>query len=352
LTEVLHDNITSHIRTVQELEDQLSEPSSKLVDFLGRLEGDITVLGAGGKMGPSLVKLVSRALANSSMKGKKKIFAISRFSSFEIRKDLEHYGVEVIPVDLLDDSHLQNLPDARNVIFMAGQKFGTTGNEYNTWATNAYLAGRVAEKFKNSRIVAFSTGNVYPLVTPESGGATEETLPAPIGEYAQSRLAAERLFEFSSRKNNTPVSIIRLNYAVELRYGVLHDIGGTVLEGKPIDLKMGWVNVIWQRDANEIAIRSLEFASSPPSIFNVTGSDCIPVREIANKFASMFGTKVEFSGSEGRLALLSNSSKSDRIFGRSNVTLDQMIKWVGDWLLVGGPSLNKPTHFQETEGKF
>lgn len=352
MTKEIHDYDFVPIRAVEELEDRLSEPSAKLVEFMGRLDGDLAVLGAGGKMGPSLVKLVSRAFENSKSRRKKRIIAVSRFSSLDIRKDLESYSLEVIPIDLLDESQLQNLPDARNIIFMAGQKFGTTGNEYNTWATNVYLAGRVAEKFKNSKIVAFSTGNVYPLVPQVSGGATEETLPSPIGEYAQSRLAAERILEFFSRRNNTPISIIRLNYAVELRYGVLHDIGKAVMEHKPIDLKMGWVNVIWQRDANEIAIRSLDFASSPPAVFNVTGSDCISVREIAEKFGKIFGTKPEFSGSEGSNALLSNSSKSDRIFGGSNVTLDQMIEWVAEWLATGGPSLDKPTHFQETEGKF
>jgi len=338
------------MKTVTELEDALSTPSERLIGDLAGLDGDILVLGVGGKMGPSLAKLAKRALKAAGKSGS--VIGVSRFSSGGLQQELEAEGIETIAADLLSEEALNQLPDARNVIYMAGNKFGTTGREYFTWAMNAYLPGRVAEKFKDARIVAFSSGNIYPFTPLSRGGATELTPPSPVGEYAQSCLGRERIFEYFSRKNGTPLLNFRLNYAIDLRYGILLEVASAVKEGRPIDLNMGMVNVIWQGDANEMAIRSLLLCDSPPVTLNVTGPETVSVRWLAERFGEMLGTEPVLVGEEGPTALLNNASVSHRLLGYPQVTLRQMMEWTAGWVDSGGETLGKPTHFQEREGAF
>ncbi|GIP32723.1 NAD(P)-dependent oxidoreductase [Paenibacillus sp. J2TS4] len=339
------------MKTVQELEAKLAEPSAALVKEIAELDGDIMLLGVGGKMGPSLARLAMNAIKEAGVS--KKVIGASRFSSGTLKEELEADGVETITVDLLNDDQLQALPDVKNIIYMAGNKFGTKGNEHFTWAMNAYLPGRVAEKYKNSRIVAFSTGNIYPLTRVIDGGATEAgTSPNPNGEYGQSSLGRERVFEYFSHKYGTPLSIFRLNYAIDLRYGVLLEIARAVKEGREVDVTMGHANVIWQGDANEMAIRSLTVASNPPNVLNVTGPETISLRWVAKEFASRFGLEAKIVGQEADTALLSNSTKAMKTFGYPRVSLMQMIDWIAEWVEADGATWDKPTHFQEREGNY
>jgi nucleoside-diphosphate-sugar epimerase len=338
------------MKTVAELEAKLAEPSDHLLRDLEKIDGDILVLGVGGKMGPSLAKLAKNGIRKAGLN--KRVIGVSRFSNEEARRDLEQAGIETISCDLLNDAELQRLPDIRNVIYMAGNKFGTTGNEHFTWAMNAYLPGRVAEKYRESRIVVFSSGNVYPFSPVGLGGVDESVLPEPIGEYAQSTLGRERIFEHFSHKYGTPMVMFRLNYAIDMRYGVLLEIAKAVYEQRPIDLTMGHANVIWQGDANEMAIRCLTVCTSPPQIINVTGPETMSVRWAAGEFAKKFGKEAIFEGTESETALLSNASKSHQLFGYPRVSLRQMIDWVAGWVQSGGTTWNKPTHFQERKGKF
>jgi dTDP-4-dehydrorhamnose reductase len=329
---------------------QLLKPSEALIADVAKLDGDLIILGAGGKMGPDLARLAKRVIDIGGLK--KEVIAVARFSEPELQKTLEQHGIKTITTDLLDDNELQKLPAVQNVLYLAGMKFGTTGKESLTWAMNSYLPGRVAEKFKDSRIVVFSTGNVYPLMPALSGGATEKEPPAPIGEYAQSCLGRERIFQYFSTKNITPTLIYRLNYANDLSYGVLVDIAKAVKEQRAIDLRMGYVNVIWQGEANELALRCLHHCSSPSSVLNITGPETVSVRKIAESFGRMLNCKAQFINEEQSAALLSNASESYRLFGAPKVTLDQMLELIAAWIEVGGKTLNKPTHFQEREGKF
>lgn len=338
------------MRSVAELESLLSTPSSRLIRDLQRIDGDIMLLGAGGKMGPSMAKLLVNAVREAGVS--KRVIAVSRFSSGGLQAELENAGVETIAADLLVEEQLQKLPDIENVIYMAGMKFGTVGNEHLTWAMNTYLPGRVAQKYKDSRIVVFSTGNVYPLLKTVLGGATEDTLPNPVGEYAQSCLGRERIFDYFSRVNNTPVAMFRLNYAIDMRYGVLLEIAKAVHNGQPIDLAMGQVNVIWQGDANEFAIRSLTVCDTPPKVLNITGPETISVRFAATEFGKMFGKEPIFEGEESEFALLNNASAAHWLFGYPQVSILQMMEWLAEWVQHGGADWNKPTHFQEQEGKF
>jgi nucleoside-diphosphate-sugar epimerase len=338
------------VETLEELEQVMLDPSERLVRDVARLDGDLIILGVGGKMGPSLAKLAKRAFERAGLNHR--VIGVSRFSSGEVREDLERSGVETISADLLEEEQLQALPDAKYVIHMVGRKFGTTGKEHLTWAMNAYLPGRVALKYRNSRIVSFSTGNVYPLVKLAQGGATEEDPPRPAGEYAQSCLGRERIFDFFSRKYGIPMVHFRLNYAIDMRYGVLLEIARAVREKQPIDLRMGQVNVIWQGDASEMAIRSLLHCQSPPKILNVTGPENISVRWLAREFGRRFGVEPIFEYEEEDSALLSNASEAHRLFGYPRVSLRQLIDWTARWLEAGGITYDKPTHFQEREGEF
>lgn len=338
------------MRTVQELEERLASPSAALIEELSQLDGDIMLLGVGGKMGPSLARLAVNAIRQAGLD--KKVIGVSRFSNKELRRELEEAGVEIISADLSDDKALQALPETQNILYMAGNKFGTTGNEHFTWMMNAYLPGRVAERFRNSRMVVFSTGNVYPFTPVSQGGATERTSPNANGEYGQSCLGRERIFEHFSHKNGTPMFIYRLNYAIDLRYGVLLELARSVREGLPIDITMGHANVIWQGDANEIALRALLRCSSPPNVMNITGPETLSLRWAANEFGRRLGIEPIFTGAEAPTALLSNAAKAAAKFGYPRVSLAEMIDWIGDWVGQGGETWNKPTHFQEREGKY
>lgn len=328
----------------------LLTPSDALIEDLSRLQGDIMILGAGGKMGPALAKLAIQAVAAAGTNSR--VMAASRFSDAGLMTELQEAGIETHPVDLLDDRQLFGLPEVENVLYLAGMKFGTTGNEPLTWAMNAYLPGRVAAKYRNANLVAFSTGNVYPFSAVESGGATEATLPDPVGEYAQSCLGRERIFQYASLEFGTPVLLYRLNYAIDVRYGVLLEIARTVLESRPLDLTMGYVNVIWQGDANEIALRSLHHCTSPAKILNVTGPETLSVRMVAEEFGHLLGKKPEFIGTEESTALLSNATECVKLFGHPRVGLQTMLELIADWLLQGRETIRKPTHFQERKGRF
>lgn len=333
-----------------ELENVLAEPSDADLEMIGRLDGDILILGAGGKMGPSLARRVRRAVDRTGRRIR--VLAASRFSSADTRQALEADGIATIVCDLLDRSSIAALPAAPNVLLLAGRKFGTLDRTDLTWITNTVVPAHVAERFKASRMVVFSTGNVYPLVPADSHGSTEPDVPLPVGEYAQSCLGRERVVEFVSREAGMPALIYRLNYAVDLRYGTLVDIARKVFAGTPIDLTMGYFNAIWQGDANSYALRSLELCASPPEILNVTGPERISVREIAGWFGSVFGLEPRFEHSEGPVALLSDSSRCRALLGEPAVPLTQLRDWVAHWVRIGGASLNKPTHFEVTDGRY
>jgi len=337
-------------RTEAELEELLSRPNARDVAFMRELEGDLLILGAGGKMGPSLARRARRAAGEAGVS--KHIIAVARFSKPSLRDELEQAGVKTLAADLLEEDQLAALPDVPNVIFMAARKFGTTGNEYLTWALNCYLPARVAERFHRSRIVAFSTGNVYPLTPIAHGGPSESFPTAPVGEYAQSALARERLFEYFSARYGTPVTLLRLNYAIDLRYGVLRDIGQKVFERRPVNLAMGMVNVIWQGDANSVCLRAFGLCQSPPAVLNLTGPETLSVRALALRFGELLGVEPVFEGAEGQTALLSNAARCQALLGYPEVSVEQMILWVADWLRMGGVAWNKPTHFEVRDGKF
>lgn len=338
------------MKNLLELDQKLTQPSAALIDDIAKLEGDILILGAGGKMGPSLGILAKRAIDESGEK--KEVICVSRYSDKDQKRELENKGIRVIEADLMSEEDLKSLPDVKNVIYMVGHKFGTAENQSLSWALNSYLPGRVASRYANSSIVVFSTGNVYPLMKVISGGATENDAVGPVGEYAQSCLGRERVFEYFSRKNRTPLLIYRLNYAIDLRYGILLEIAQSVYNDQPIDLRTGHVNVIWQGDANEMALRSLLHCSSPASVLNVTGPETVSVRWLASEFAKWFDKEPVFVNEEQPTALLSNASKSFKLFGYPSVSLQQMIEWTANWVSNDGKTIDKPTKFQEREGAF
>jgi len=333
-----------------ELERLLSEPTPGVLEALRRTEGDIIVLGAGGKMGPTLARMARRAL--DSVRPKDRVIAVSRFSNAAAAHRLRAAGVETSSCDLTDHDAVAKLPDAPNVIFMAGQKFGTSDAPGATWMMNAVVPSIVAERYAKSRIVAFSTGNVYPLVPVASGGAREEEPPAPVGEYAASCLARERILTWHSERARTPMAIVRLNYAVELRYGVLVDIARKVHGGEPVDVGMGYFNVIWQGDACARAIECLPHASSPPFVINVTGTQTLSTRSVADYFGNVLGRPAIIEGVEDADALLSNAGRMAEMMGEPGVSVGQMMVWIADWIQRGRPLLDKPTHFEERGGRF
>lgn len=335
---------------LEKLEEKILQPSKDLVEDLRELKGDIMILGVGGKMGPSLAELAKKALQQAGKNSQ--VIGVSRFSDGLLQSRLEQQDIQTIKADLLNEEHLRHLPEVKHIIFMAGTKFGTTGRESLTWAMNSYLPGRVAEKFKASSIVVFSTGNVYPFVPVYSGGATEDMQPGPVGEYAQSCLGRERVFEHFSKQYQIPLLIYRLNYAIDFRYGVLLEIARSVLEERAIDLSTGHVNVIWQGDANEYALRALRYCDTPPRILNVTGPETVSVRWAAQEFGKMFNKTPVFINEEQPTALLSNASGAHQLFGYPKITLKRMIEILAIWLTKGGETLNKPTHFQERKGTF
>jgi len=338
------------IDTEEDLEERLSRPMEADAAAIAAMDGDLIILGAGGKMGPSLARLARRAANHAG--AKKRIIAVARFTNPNLLSQLSAEAIETIACDLLEPGKLSGLPDVPNVIFMAARKFGTSGSEYLTWAMNTYLPGLVAERYRDSRIVAFSTGNVYPLQPVEEGGARESTPVNPQGEYAQSALGRERMFEYGSAKWGTPVVILRLNYAIDLRYGVLVDIAAAVFHRQPVDLGMAAVNVIWQGDANSMCLRSFAHCQSPPLILNITGPETLSVRSIAQEFGRRFAIEPHFTSERMPTALLSNATKAHQLLGSPTVTPCEMMDWIANWIRGGGAMLNKPTHFQTRDGKF
>jgi dTDP-4-dehydrorhamnose reductase len=338
------------IRTVEELEDLLSTPTETVIQSLRRLEGDIVILGVGGKMGPTLARMARRA--SEATGNKRRVIGVSRFSSSKLEQQLQSWGVETLRCDLLDREALARLPDVPNVVFMAGMKFGSTGNPSLTWAMNCLLPGLVSERYSKSRIVAFSTGNVYGLSPVSVGGSREEDAPNPVGEYAVSCLGRERIFEHFSSSRQTKLALLRLNYATELRYGVLLDIAERVQAGAPVPLSMGFLNAIWQADASAMSLQALEHASQPPRVLNITGPELLSVRRVAEEFAERLQRPVRFEGEESNDALLSNAQKAYQLFGPPLVPASKMIIWIADWVSRGGATLAKPTHFENRAGRF
>ncbi len=338
------------IASLDILEDLLSTPTPEAVKMFSGLEGDIMFLGIGGKIGPSLARMARRACEQAGVE--KRMYGVALFESEEQRKQLENIGFETYHGDLLDPDFIHSLPKVRNVYFLAGMKFGSEENLSLTWAVNSYMPALVAEYYKESNIVAFSTGCVYPLVSVESGGSLETDAPGPVGEYAQSCLGRERMFEYGSKQHGTKVCLIRLNYSVELRYGVLVDIALKVKNMAPIDLSMGFFNVIWQGDVNDVVLRSLEICESPAKYLNITGPDTLSVRDVAMEFGKIFKVNPEFVNEEAKTALLNNSEHAFQLFGRPKVSTGQIIRWIADWINKGGEMLGKPTHYEVRDGKY
>jgi nucleoside-diphosphate-sugar epimerase len=338
------------IRDLAHLEDLLSLPSDAAIESLRRLDGDFLVLGAAGKMGPSLSRMIRRGL--DALGKKDRVLAVSRFSTPSAEEQFQRHGVETLKADLLDQRQLDALPDAPNIVYMAGMKFGSTNQEALTWAMNVYLPGMVCQKYRDRRIVAFSSGNIYGLAPVGAGGSVETDPLNPVGDYAMSVLGRERIFEHFSRTLNIPISIIRLNYAVEMRYGVLHDLATKVLNNQPIDLTMGHANIIWQGDANALSIAAFDRAASPPFILNVAGPELFNVRKVAEEFGRLLDKKPVFIGTETDSALLSNAQFAHRLYGPPRIPLQQLIQWTARWIKQGGQTLGKPTHFETRDGKF
>src|SRR5437773_4673923 len=336
--------------SVAELEEQLSAPSPDVVATMQRLDGDLIVLGVGGKMGPTLARMAKRASEIAGVS--RRVIGVSRFSSSELESQLQMWGVETLRCDLLEPKSLSALPDAANIIYMAGMKFGTTGQESRTWAMNSFLPGLVSERYRKSRIAAFSTGNVYGLSPVSGGGSREDDTLNPAGEYAMSCLGRERIFEHFSRTNHTRMSILRLNYATELRYGVLVDIAQRVYAGQPVSLSMGYLNAIWQGDASAMSLQALGIASVPPFLINIAGPELLSVRRVAEQFGERLHKPVRLEGQESADALLSNAKKSYELFGHPRVEANQLISWIADWVSRGGATLAKRTHFEERAGHF
>ena len=336
--------------TEERLDALMCEPSEALTADIKKIDGDILILGAGGKMGPTLCCLAKNACKKAGID--KRIIAVSRFTDEFAVKLLSAGGVEVIPCDLMKPNALDALPDVKNIIYMAGRKFGTDGQEHLTWAMNAWLPSLVAERYKNSNIVVFSSGNVYPFVPISSGGCAETAKTAPVGEYAMSCLARERVFEYAAHTYGTKIFTYRLNYAIDFRYGVLHDIARNIIDGNEVSVSTPVFNCIWHGDANAIAIRGLLHCESPANIVNVTGPETVSVRHIAQTLGELLGKQPKFSGTEQSDALISCADKCIELFGYPTVGISEMLKMQAEWIQSGGRSLGKPTHFEERKGSF
>src|SRR5690625_3608754 len=338
------------MRSVDELEERLSSPSAGLVEDLRRLEGDIVVLGASGKLGPSLVRLAVRGVQAAGTGAR--VYAVSRYSAPGSFEEMSATVAEVIRADIGDEAQLGRLPDAANVVCLVGAKFGTAGGEAFTWETNAYLPGRVVRRYSSSRMSALSTGNVYPLVSIRGGGSTERDHPGPVGEYAMSCLGRELILEAAAIGAGTRVALVRLNYAVEMRYGVLVDIASTIAAGEPVDVTTGFANVVWQGYANEVTLRALLHADSPAVPLNVSGPETMSIRQAATELAEAMGASVSFVGTEADTALLSNASHCHRLFGYPSVPLGELVQATAYWVSHGLPTHGKPTKFEQRDGAF
>ncbi len=338
------------VQTVGQLEDILSEPPESVVETMCALKGDIILLGVGGKIGPSLARMAKRATDIARVK--RRVIGVSRFSTPGEEARLRSFGVEPVRCDLLDEEAVGQLPSAANVIFMAGMKFGSTGNEAATWAMNTFLPGVVCRKYRSSRIVAFSTGTVYGLSQIAAGGSREIDTPEPMGEYSMSCLGRERILEHFSRAEHIPMALIRLFYACEMRYGVLVDVARKIMDGTPIDLAMGYFNIIWQGDSNAMTLRALEHTSSPPLVLNITGPELLSVREVAQSLGTKLGIEPQFCGKEMDTACVGNAGVAQGMFGLPLVAAEELIHWVAEWVKRGGESFDKPTHFEARDGKY
>lgn len=334
-----------------ELEEALATPSTALIEDLAKGSGDLVILGAGGKMGPTLAMLARRGL-DAAGRGADAVYAVSRFGDAEVRERLGHAGVEVLPFDLLESDDLSSLPDAREVVFMVGAKFGAATSPSWAWEVNAALPDRVARRYRESSIAVLSTGNVYPFVPASSGGASEEVAPAPIGEYAQSCLGRERVFEFAAQERGTRVAVIRLNYAVDLRYGVLADIGSAVNAGEPVSIATANVNVVWQGYANEVVLRSLTHASEDVFTINLTGPELLSVESVARRFGILLEREVTLVDDPQPTALLSDARRCMALFGYPSVSAETLIQWQAAWLSDGLPVSRKPTKWAVRDGRF
>ncbi len=339
--------LPDRFRDVEHLEEVMSAPAPELIAEFGQLSGDLIILGVGGKMGPTLARLAKRAAPG------RRVIGVARFSETGLREKLESQGIECIATDLLDRAQVEALPKPSNVIFMAGRKFGSSGQEDLTWAMNAHVPAIVAEAFAGSRIVAYSTGCVYPYVDVRHGGATEST-PAtpPPGAYANSCVAREAMFQYFSRTCGTPGRIIRLNYAIDMRYGVLHDVALRVKDRQTIDLSTGHVNVIWQGDANAMALRAFGHCTVPSEPLNVSGPETVSVRWLAEALGQRLRQAPVFVGTEPPDAWLVNTAEATRLFGHPRVALGRLIEWTADWVGRGLPSLGKPTAYGARDGAF
>jgi nucleoside-diphosphate-sugar epimerase len=340
------DNLPGTISDIAELDELLCRPSQALIDDLEKVDGDIMILGVAGKMGPTLAGLAKAALPH------RRVIGVARFSDPGAKAWLEARGVETLSCDLLDEAAINALPKSPNVVFMAGRKFGAEGDLSLTWAMNAHVPALVAQAFRNSRIVAFSTGCVYPFVPVTGNGAREDLPPDPPGEYAQSCVGRERMFEYFSRKFATPGRLFRLNYSIDMRYGVLHDIAAKVLGGKPIDVSLGHVNFIWQGDASAQALRCLAHCDTPTSPINVSGHEILSVRDLAAKLGALLGRDPVLVGAEQPTAWLTDTSQAVKLFGRPIVDTEQLIAWTADWVARSMPSLGKPTKYEVRDGRY
>jgi len=338
------------IRNEEVLDDLLSEPTRGAVKAMGVISGDLIVLGAGGKMGPTITRMARAASDAAGVS--RRVIAVSRFSDERVKRDLNERGIETIPRDLMAEDAFDNLPDVENVLYMVGSKFGTTGEEARTWAVNTLLPARVCEKYRRSRIVAFSTGNVYGLTPVTGKGSVETDALNPQGDYAMSCVGRERVIEYLSKLYGIASAIIRLNYACELRYGVLVDLARWIWAGEPVDLAMGCLNVIWQGDANAMTLQSFPETSAPPFIINITGGEKIIIQEAAEEFARRMNKDARFENTPAHDALLSDAGKSFGMFGKPVVPLEKLYDWIADWVMSGGTGLGKPTHFEVRDGKF
>jgi len=340
------DTLPETIADIAALDDLLCRPSQALIDDLGKVEGDIMILGVAGKMGPTLAGLAKAALPG------RRIIGVARFSDPSAKDWLHARGIETINCDLLDETALRALPKAPNIVFMAGRKFGAEGDLSLTWAMNAHVPALVAQAFPNSRIVAFSTGCVYPFVAVDGKGADESVAPNPPGEYAQSCVGRERMFEYFSRQFSTPGRLFRLNYAIDMRYGVLHDIASKVLRGAPIDVSLGHVNFIWQGDAAAQALRCLAHCDTPTSPINVSGHEILAVRDLAAKLGALLKRDPVIVGAEQPTAWLTDTSQAVKLFGLPIVDTEQLIRWTADWVARSMPSLGKPTKYEVRDGRY
>ena len=339
------------IPTEAALEYVLSRPTLGVMDTLRQIEGDVLVLGASGKMGPTLARMLRRAM-DTLGQTQRRVIAVARFSSTGSEAKLREHGVETLACDLTDRAAVAALPDAPNVIFMVGQKFGTRDAPELTWVVNTIVPAIIAERYAKSRIVVFSTGCVYPLVPADSSGAKESDPLTPPGEYANSCVGRERIFEHFSKTHGTRIAMFRLCYAIDLRYGVLHDIAQKVWRGEPVDVSMGFANVIWQGDANARAIQCLALADHPPVALNVTGLYPQIIRHVALRFGELLGKTPQLVGRESAQAWIWDASKSYALFGPPTVNEEELIVATAEWVQHGGSSLGKPTHFEVKDGQF